>query len=218
MASTASPSPSVRPRRAGVYRWVRQIHLWVGAWGALAALLFGITGLVMNHRSGDRAWPQGDSRELGTATLAVPQAARADRDALRRWLHDTYRLQTTSIRDGKPEGGRVEGREVKQPPKWTLSGGTSRRPWTLDYVPGNATAELKRTEQSLLAALLRVHKGVGGGPGWKLLQDSFAVGMVLLGLSGIWMWARGRTPRQMLLSVMGLSTLLFAVLVGLAIA
>lgn len=206
------------PRRPVVHRWVRQIHLWVGAWGALAALLFGVTGLIMGHRFGEGAWPQGDSRESGTLTLQVPEAARASKEALRDWLASAYRLEATTMRGGKPEGGRVQGREVKQPAKWSLSGGTARRSWSMDYVPGNATAELKRSEQSTLAAMLRLHKGVGGGWGWRVLQDSFALGMILLGLSGIWMWGRGRSPKEMLLSVMGLATLLFAVVVGMALA
>jgi len=41
--------------------------------------------------------------------------------------------------------------------------------------------------------------------------------MVLLGLSGIWMWVRGCTARQMVLSVMGLSTVAFLALAGLAL-
>ncbi|WP_162301451.1 PepSY-associated TM helix domain-containing protein [Cognatilysobacter segetis] len=213
--TTAATRPAARVR---AHRWIRQLHLWIGAWGALAALLFGTTGLLMNHRSGDNPWPQGSAEESAPLTLAVPESARGSREALRDWLRDAYRLEATSMRGGKPEGGRVGGREVRQPAKWSLGGGTARRTWSLDYVPGNATAELKRTVQSPLAALLRMHKGVGGGLAWRLLQDSFAIGMVLLGLSGLWLWARGRTPRQMVFSVMGLSTLLFATILGLAVA
>lgn len=211
------PRPAPRPSFT-VYRWVRQVHLWVGAWGALAALLFGTTGLLMGHRFGDDAWPQGESREVGTVTLPVPESARASKESVRDWLASAYRLEATTVRGGRPEGGRVAGREVRQPAKWSLSGGTARRSWSLDYVPGNATAELKRSEQSTLAALLRLHKAVGGGWGWRLLHDSFAIGMILLGLSGMWMWARGRSPREMVLSVMGLATLVFAVVVGAALA
>ena len=67
-----------------------------------------------------------------------------------------------------------------------------------------------------LAALNRLHKGYGS-QWWILLADSFAIGMILLGLSGIWMWARGRSAKDMVLSVMGLSTLLFLAVVGLAL-
>lgn len=215
--ATARPLP--RPAgRVRAHRWIRQLHLWIGAWGALAALLFGTTGLLMNHRAGPNAWPQGASEDIAPLTLAVPEDARASREALRDWLRTEYALKATSMRGGKAEGGRVGGREVRQPAKWSFGGGTARRSWTLDYVPGNATAELKRSVQSPLAALLRMHKGVGGGLAWRLLQDSFAIGMVLLGLSGLWLWARGRSPKQMVFSVMGLSTLLFATILAITLA
>ena len=37
-------STSPARRSATTYRWIRQFHLWIGAWGALAAILYGITG------------------------------------------------------------------------------------------------------------------------------------------------------------------------------
>ena len=48
----ASTVTSELARRRGntTHRWVRQIHLWIGAWGALAAIIYGFSGLVMNHR------------------------------------------------------------------------------------------------------------------------------------------------------------------------
>ena len=215
---TPNPTAKHRPAaRNAAYRWVRQIHLWVGAWGALAAILFGLTGLFLANRMGENALPQGQSRETGTLTLDVPTEARANPKALAAWLRSAYHLDATNTRGGRPEGGRVEGRDVRQPAKWSVSGGGARRSWTLEYVPGNATAELKRSEQSPLAALLRLHKGVGGGLFWRVLQTSFAIGMVLLGVSGIWLWARGRTLKEMALSVMGLGTLLFVAALGLAL-
>ena len=47
---------------------------------------------------------------------------------------------------------------------------------------------------------------------WILFADSFAIGMLLLGLSGIWMGARDRDTKDMIASVVGLSVLV-AVLV-----
>lgn len=195
-------------RTATTYRWIRQFHLWIGAWGALAAILYGITGLVMNHRFGDGAWPQGESADAGRTTLTIPAEARSSPERLSLWLKETERLDSQVIRKGKP--GDV-------PVKWNFSGGTASDSWSLEVSPGETTADLKRSSHTSLAALNRLHKGVGGGSWWILLADSFAIGMVLLGLSGIWMWARGRSPRQMVLSVMGLSTLVFLALVGLAL-
>ena len=196
-------------RSATTYRWVRQFHLWIGAWGALAAILYGITGLVMNHRFGLDAWPQGDNSELGKTSLVVPAEARATPEQLSLWLRAEQGLDAQVIRKGSP------GKDGK-PAKWTLVGGTASDSWSLDYVPGEERLEVKRSSHTLLAALNRLHKGYGS-QWWILLADSFAIGMILLGLSGIWMWARGRSAKDMVLSVMGLSTLLFLAVVGFAL-
>ncbi|MFT3898128.1 MAG: PepSY-associated TM helix domain-containing protein [Thermomonas sp.] len=202
------------------YRWIRQIHLWIGAWGALAAVLYGSTGLVLNHRIGENAWPQGKSSETGSSVLQIPAEARTSPEQLSLWLQRTQHLDVQSIRKGGP-GGR--GGERGEPrgqrggdapaPKWNLSGGTAADSWQLEYTPGGDQAELKRSHQSFLAAINRLHKTVGGGIGWRVLSDSFAIAMVLLGLSGIWMWARGRSYRQMLLSVFCVSSAAFLLVV-----
>ena len=195
------------------HRWIRQIHLWIGAWGALAAVLYGVTGLVLNHRMGGNAWPQGESRDAGATTLSIPAEARTSPEGLALWLHDAQRLDVQSIRKGGPGGGRGESRGGNASPKWTLSGGTAADSWQLEYVPGGDSAELKRSRQDFLAAINRLHKTVGGGIGWRVLADSFAIAMVLLGLSGIWIWARGRSYRQMLLSVFCASSAAFLLVV-----
>ncbi|MBP3982995.1 PepSY-associated TM helix domain-containing protein [Pseudoxanthomonas helianthi] len=206
------------------FRWMRQIHLWVGAWGALATVVYGFTGLVLNHRFGDNAWPQGDSDEIAKTALVVPATARTSAEALSLWLRDTQGLDAQVIRKGSPGGGnrggeqrarngeRANGAEAGkrggndraggQPPKWNLSGGTARSSWSLEYTPGGETAELKQNRQTPLAGLNRLHKGVGGGWAWIVLADSFAIGMLLLGLSGLWMWARGRGVKQVFVSVL----------------
>lgn len=84
-------------------------------------------------------------------------------------------------------------------------------------VPSNATAEVKQSRHDAMAAFNRLHKGYGGGTVWLLLADSFAISMLLLGMSGLWMWARGRTPRQMVVSALGLSVLVLAAVLGPAV-
>lgn len=217
IAATAVPTPA---RRAGTraYRIVRQVHLWVGAWGALAAILFGFTGLVMNHRFGDGAWPQGESKETGRVLLQIPHDARRSPEQLKAWLRAEHGLAPQTFKKGKPERAKLGGKDVPQPPRWNLSGGRAGASWSMEYVPGNATAEVKQTRHSLLSALTRLHKGYNGGGLWSWLVDSFAIGMLLLGLSGIWMWARGRSMRELVASVFALSTLVFLAVVGLAVA
>ena len=203
--ATAPNRPAPRPR-SSLHRWIRQLHLWIGAWGALAAVLYGTTGLIMSHRFGENAWPQGDSHEIGRTTLAVPAEARTSAEELSLWLRDSQGLDAQNIRKPKPEGrGGEKGGERRGPSGWSLSGGTASESWSVEYVPGADTAELKRTQHSTLAAFTRLHKAVAGGAGWRLLGDSFAIGMILLGISGLLLWARNRTPKQMILSVFGAS-------------
>ncbi|GAB3349837.1 PepSY-associated TM helix domain-containing protein [Lysobacter tyrosinilyticus] len=205
-------TPHTRPGRRsnGIYRLVRQLHLWIGAWGALAAIIYGFTGLVMNNRFGDNAWPQGNTREANRTTLQIPALARRTPEELSLWLRDAQRLDAQVIRKG--------GKDGKQAPKWNLIGGTASESWSLEYSPGSDSAELKRSSHTLLAAITRLHKGVGGGWIWNLLADSFALGLLLLGLSGIWMWARGRTLKEMVFSVLGLSAGVLILVVGAALS
>ena len=206
----------VARRRSATYRWVRQIHLWIGAWGALAAVVYGFSGLVMNHRFGEDAWPQGNSDERGRVVLALPPTARQTPQALVAWLQQQHQLQAQVVRKAPPGTARLDGREVPQPAKWTLAGGSARASWSLEYMPGNATAEVKRSRHTWLAAINRLHKGYGGWV-WTLLADSFALGMLLLGMSGLWMWARGRNPWQMVASVFGGSLLVLVIVLSSAL-
>ena len=207
--SASITSPVARRPRANLHRWIRQLHLWIGAWGALAAVLYGSTGLIMSHRFGDGAWPQGKNEEISKRELSVPAPARASAEALSLWLAQAEGLEAQIIRKPPP------GEPAKGPERWTLNGGTASEGWTLEYKVGSGTAELKRSEYSTLAALNRLHKASSGGPGWRILGDSFAIGMILLGLSGLWLWARARTLKQMLVSVTAVSaTAMIVVLVA----
>jgi uncharacterized protein len=194
------------PRRnADAYRTMRQIHLWVGAWGALAAVLFGTTGLVMNHRFALKL-PQGGSVELRQDLLQVPGEARATPQAMMAWLDETHGLRNAMLRGGPPG--------AQPAPRWSINGGDARQAWALEYEPGAGTATVRHFQHGWLAAFNRLHKTVGGGTAWILLSDSFALAMTLLGISGLWMWARGRRPRTVVLSVLGVSVLALAAVLG----
>lgn len=191
-----TPTIAAPRRGTGGARWIRTLHIWIGLWGALGAVLYGSSGLIMSHRFGDGAWPQGDSSDAGRSTLAVPLQARGSAETLSLWLEDAHGLDAQLIR--KPREG-----ETGKP--WTLSGGSARDGWSLDYVPGSAEAQLKRTRYTPLAALNRLHKAIAGGMGWRLLADSFAVCMVLLGLSGLWLWLRSRSAKTITAGIAGTS-------------
>ncbi len=88
---TLHSNSRVTQRRSQSQRVIRQLHLWIGAWGALAAILFGFTGFVQNHRALLKL-PQGDATELANVELPVPDAARATPDTMRAWLTDVQHV------------------------------------------------------------------------------------------------------------------------------
>ena len=189
------------------HRLIRQLHVWIGAWGAIAAILFGISGFMQNHR-GIMKLPQGDTTEISNVEVEVPESARASREAMRSWLHDAQHLdvEIQRPRGGGPGAG-----------KWMFNGGNARNITQVEYVEGASTAAIHKSENSPLAILERLHKGVGGGAAWIIVTDSFAVAMVLLGISGILLWARGRTPLQMVFSIVGVAVVVLLVFGGSAI-
>jgi hypothetical protein len=228
---------------------------------------------MQNHR-GVMKLPQGDSTEVSRIELAVPESARASRDALRAWLRDEQHIDVESqrappgrggegrageLRGGGSRGGEANGGELRgggsrngeagggasrgadsagsesrrgesrggdasvggqrasQQARWNFTGGNARDVTQVEYVEGAPTATVRTNVQSPLAVLERLHKGVGGGVAWILLGDSFALAMVALGISGLILWSRGRSLRQMIFSIVGVALVVLLAIGGSAI-
>jgi len=203
-------------RRNRTHRIVRQLHLWIGAWGAIAAILFGSSGFIMNHRAVLKL-PQGSSSDLSKVELPVPEDARKTPEAMRVWLQNTQKLDIDNVRVMRAQPVEFNGQKIKPPARWMFSGGNARVSTQAEYSEGNASITVSTTEQSPLAVLTRLHKGVGGGLAWILLTDTFALAMVARGISGILLWARGRSAKQMAFSVVGAAALVLLLIGGAAV-
>lgn len=203
-------------RRNRTHRIVRQLHLWIGAWGAIAAILFGTSGFVMNHRAVLKL-PQGSSSDLSKVELPVPEGVRSTPEAMRTWLRDTQKLDIDNVRVMRAQPVEFNGQKIKPPARWMFSGGNARVSTQAEYSEGNASMTVSTTEQSPLAVLTRLHKGVGGGVAWILLTDTFALAMVALGISGILLWARGRSVKQMVFSILGVAVAVLLLIGGAAV-
>lgn len=114
-------------------------------------------------------------------------------------------------------GGRRSGAGGPGSKRWIFNGGNARIITQVEYVEGASTVTIRESENSPLAILARLHKGVGGGAGWILLTDSFAVAMVALGISGLILWARGRNGKKMVFSIAGVAAIVLLVIGGSAI-
>jgi hypothetical protein len=198
------------------HRLIRQVHLWIGAWGAVAAILFGFTGFVQNHRAVLKL-PQGESAEVSVIQLPVPEDVRSTPALMMVWLRDLQHVSVDNIRVQPGRPVEFNGQWIRQPARWTFTGGNARNVIQAEYSEGAESLTLRTTQQSPLAVMTRLHKGVGGGMPWTLLVDSFALAMMALGISGLLLWARGRGVRQVIFSVVGVAVAVIVIIGGSAV-
>jgi hypothetical protein len=211
-------------RRVVAVAWLRRTHGWIGLWGAVLGLLFGVSGIWLNHRS---VLPLQVAQARSSSQLALPGPAPADAQALAAWLQASLRLGApTNVRVEAPRpvawtehaGGRPRAEEpppLMQPEHWTISFGSPRETIQAEYWVGNRSVAVRRTANGLAGTLANLHKGVGMPVAWVLLVDTLAGSMVLLSLSGLALWMLTRRRRGAGLAILGAS---LAVTAGLALA
>jgi hypothetical protein len=180
------PTPS---RRAIAIKWLRKMHGWIGLWGAVLGLLFGSTGILLNHRAVLKI-PAAQVQE-STIQIPLPDPAPADAQALAAWLKTSLKLQPDPRRvQAEPARTVAWGdRSVVQPARWSASFTSPSGGVQAEYWVGNNYVTLKRSENNVFATLTNLHKGVGMSLGWILLVDTLAGSIILLSLSGVVLWA-----------------------------
>jgi hypothetical protein len=199
------PAPS---RRAIAVKWLRKMHGWIGLWGAVLGLLFGSTGILLNHRAILKI-PAAQVQE-STVQLPLPNPAPADPQALAAWLKNSLKLEPDPARV-KAEPARPVAwgdRAVVQPARWSASFTSPTGSVQAEYWVGNSSVSLKRSENTVFATLTNLHKGVGMSVGWILLVDTLAGSIILLSLSGVVLWSLTNRRRTVGIAIASVSLLL----------
>jgi hypothetical protein len=85
------------PSRTDVVVWLRKTHGWIGLWGATLGLLFGFSGIWLNHRAVLKLEPAQSHDNL---QVPLPDARPVDAQAMAAWLQTTLALPqpATSVR------------------------------------------------------------------------------------------------------------------------
>ena len=180
-----------RSRRATFIKWLRNVHGWVGLWGAALGLLFGATGFLLNHRGQplhvSTGAPQVQMMQLKMPN-PVPHTPREFADWLRaqNGLAVPQKLGRVQKEPSRPVAW--GDRETVQPEHWQLMFTAPTGNVVVEYWVGNDYATLKRSSNSLLATVANLHRGVGMSIGWVLFVDTFAGAMILLSLTGVLLW------------------------------
>ena len=162
-AAIAGRAGSVN-RRLTFVRWVRKTHGWFGLWGALLGLLFGFSGIWLNHRNTMKL-PLPDQLQIN-AQLQLPEPRPQTIDALGTWLQQALKL------DRGPNNMRVErarpvpwgerdgdgsARPLQQPERWILNFGGPNHLVQAEYWVGNRSLSVRTTQNGFVATLTNLH-------------------------------------------------------------
>ncbi|MDB5819830.1 MAG: peptidase [Rhizobacter sp.] len=181
--------------RTAIVQWTRKAHGWIGLWGATLGLLFGTSGIWLNHRAVLQLPPVAQVR--ANSQLALPDPPPKDAKALAAWLQTALQLDSpaNNIRveparrvawsERKGEGA---GEALMQPEHWTINFGGPHQQIQAETWAGNRSVSVRSTDNGLLATLQNMHKGVGMSVAWILLVDTLAGSMILLSISGLVLW------------------------------
>ena len=204
-----------RSRRATFIKWLRKVHGWVGLWGAALGLLFGTTGFLLNHRGGPLKVSTGEP-QVAVLQVPLPQPAPETPRDLGKWLKHELKLAGTPGRVQKEPAHPVAWgeRSMVQPEHWQLNFASPRENTSAEYWVGNGYVTVKRSENTFLAVLTNLHKGVGLSVGWVLLIDTLAGSIILLSLTGVLLWTE-LNKRKTVGAVLVLGSIVAAVCVGL---
>ena len=188
--SISAAGAAAASRRIVFIRWLRKMHGWIGLWGATLGLLFGSSGVLMNHRAVLKI-PALQAQE-STIQLPLPQPTPESVDALADWLRDQLGVQahTTRAREEPSHTVAWGDRSLKQPGHWSVNLASPRSSIQADWWVGNSFVTVKRSDGNFLSVLANLHKGVGMGVGWILLVDTLAGSIILLSLTGVMLWTQ----------------------------
>ncbi len=212
-AATALGSNKVN-RRLTFVRWVRRTHGWFGLWGALLGLMFGFSGIWLNHRA-TLKMPLPDQQQA-QSTLAVPDPRPETIDALGVWLQKSLKLDrpanSTRVERARPvpwaERGAGQGSDARpamQPERWTLNFGGPNKVVQVEYWVGNKSANVRTTDNGFVATLTNLHKGATMPVPWILLIDTLAGSMIFLSISGAILWWETHRRRTVGIAIFGVA-------------
>jgi hypothetical protein len=244
-AASHAPRSKAAPKfsgRASFVMWLRKAHGWIGLWGATLGLLFGTSGIWLNHRNVLQLPPVAQQRT--NTQLALPDPAPADAQALAVWLQGALQLDAPAnnikVEPSKPvawaergaRGDRAEHGDKKadgaeasekpagppklmQPEHWTIMFGGPHTQIMAETWAGNRSVSIRHVDTGFIGTLMNLHKGVGMSVPWILLVDTLAGSLILLSLSGLVLWVMTHRRRTLGFVIFGSA---LAVTLGLAVS
>jgi len=209
-----SKDRDLRSRRGVFLKWLRKTHGWIGLWGAALGLLFGVTGILQNHRTVLKI-PAAKVQET-MLQVPLPTPAPANVKAMAIWLQQELMVDRPASRERSEPAKPVAwgDKTLKQPAHWSVTFNSPQTNLQAEYWVGNNFVAVKRSDQNIFGTLNNLHKATGVGMPWILLADTLAGSIILLSLTGVVLWTQLNRRRMIGLGI-GLTSL--TLLIGFAI-
>lgn len=187
----AHPSLRRGHRRARLLKWLRKTHLYLGLWGALLGLLFGFTGILLNHRSIMKIPVERVVQQK--MQMPLPANPPASAKEMAAWLQQELAFtpaQAPMIKSQPAKRVIWADREVNQPERWTVSLQSPTHGINAEYFVGNRFVQIDQIDATLIGTLTRLHTASGVNAFWVLLSDTIAGSLILLSITGLLLWTQ----------------------------
>ena len=153
-----------------VAHWALLTHIYISMAGLTLAMLFGVTGLALNHQDFGFSDPRIDKSEV---VLDKHLVAHSDQATLEQYLRDKLAIRSPSTDDhDAPDQIQV-----------TYAAPGARTVVTINRADG--TAEVEKESRGFFGKLGDLHKGFDTGRVWYWTIDVAAVLIVVSSLTGI---------------------------------
>lgn len=198
-SKVAEPARRKKSRRATFLTWLRKIHLYVGLWGAVFGLLFGATGILLNHRAILKIPVEKTVQK--TVQVALPSATAFSTPAeLSAWLQQELQFKAVAppiIKSLPPQKVIWGDIETTQPERWTIGLHRPGGAINAEYFVGNRFVRLDKLDATPIGTLTRLHMSTGVNAFWVLLTDTIAGSLILLSITGLLLWTQLHTVRTL---------------------
>jgi hypothetical protein len=157
--------------------WMFHSHLWIGIITTAIVLIVAVTGILLNHKRGLGLMPDVAHETTGAIEQSLPLAELARHAAAA--VHADVAASGLDRMDARPGDGVIKVR-------FNDAAVTEA---TVDLVTGRVLHIGARND----VFLEKLHSGEIFGKRWVLLTDIAAVALVILLLSGYWLWLYPRS-------------------------
>lgn len=181
-------------RKTAILRWLRNVHGWLGLWGAVFGFVFGATGIVLAHRAILKLPVTKVEQSIVQYRLAT-QPATANDLAGRISREFSFEGHEPRLKVEPARPVPWNGALLPQPERWEIAFDHPKRGVRVEYFVGNSYARVDKVDATWIGALTRLHMATGVDAFWVLLIDSFAGSLMALSLTGTLLWTQLRMPR-----------------------